>query len=106
MARELTAVEFVTDVEQGTGLAIVDFYATWCQPCKIIVPMLDELAEKYEGQVGIYKLNVEEAVTLAQKYQIQTLPTLLFFRDGFPVGGIVRAVRRPKVEMMIQDLLR
>ena len=76
---------------------LVDFWAPWCAPCQAVAPILDDLAEEYEGKLTIARLNVDEAPQNASKYGISAIPTMLLFKDGKPVGQIVGF--RPKVEL-------
>ena len=83
----------------GTRPAVIDFYATWCGPCKMLSPILDEVAKQYAGRVDIYKVNVDEEAELADAFNIRSIPTLYFI----PVNG------KPKVTvggMSKQDLLK
>lgn len=77
---------------------LVDFWATWCAPCRAIAPSLDELADKYKGQVRIVKLNVDENQDVPQQYGVRSLPTLLMFKGGKVVDQIVGAVPKSKLE--------
>lgn len=77
---------------------LVDFWAPWCAPCLAVAPILDELAEKYEGRLGIARLNVDEAPANASRYGISAIPTMLLFKDGKPVGQIVGF--RPKADLV------
>jgi len=76
---------------------LVDFWAPWCAPCLAVAPILDDLAEEYEGKLGIARLNVDEAPVNANKYGISAIPTMLLFKDGKPVGQIIGF--RPKAEL-------
>jgi thioredoxin 1 len=82
MAAEFTTEGFDVDVLGSSPPVLVDFWATWCGPCRMIAPLIDELAVKYEGSVVIGKVNVDEQPDLAQKYGISSIPTLLLFKDG------------------------
>jgi thioredoxin 1 len=76
------ALDFESEVIQSNKLVIVDFWAEWCGPCKMIAPLLDEVAKEMNDKVKIVKVNVDEEQQLAQQYGIYNIPTLLFFKDG------------------------
>ena len=76
------ALDFESEVIQSNKLVIVDFWAEWCGPCKMIAPLLDEVAKEMNDKVKIVKVNVDEEQQLAQQYGIYNIPTLLFFKEG------------------------
>ncbi len=78
----LTQSNFATEVLQSTSPVLVDFWAEWCGPCKALGPILDELAEEYNGKVRIGKVNIDEYQELAAQYRISSIPTLLLFKQG------------------------
>ena len=84
---------------------LVDFWAVWCPPCKIIAPFVDELAGEYEGKAVICKLNVDENHTTAQKYGIRSIPTLLFFKGGEIKYQVVGAVPKDQLKAHLDKLL-
>ncbi|HEY9170685.1 MAG TPA: thioredoxin [Verrucomicrobiae bacterium] len=86
---ELTETEFGNEVLNADGLVLVDFYAPWCGPCKMLAPLLDQLAGEFAGRVKFAKLNVDRAPDLAAQFEITGVPTLLLFRDGQPVDSVV-----------------
>ena len=96
-AFEVTDSSFESDVVGATTPVVVDFWAVWCGPCRMVAPIVDELATEYEGKVGFAKLNVDENPEVSMKYGIRSIPTLLVFKDGKPVDQIVGAL--PKKEM-------
>ena len=77
-----TDSNFQNDVLGSKGLVLVDFFATWCGPCKMMAPTIDKLAKEYAGKVKIGKLDVDENPEFSGKYGIQSIPTLIFFKDG------------------------
>jgi thioredoxin 1 len=85
----LTQENFAKEVLQSTQPVLVDFWAEWCGPCKMLAPILDELAGEYDGRVRIAKLNIDDHQDLALKYGIQSIPTLLMFKQGQVTEQIV-----------------
>ncbi len=96
-AKEVTDSSFEEQVVDATTPVVVDFWAVWCGPCRMVAPIVDELAEEYDGKVSFAKLNVDENPEVSMKYGIRSIPTLLVFKDGKPVDQIVGAL--PKKEM-------
>ncbi|HEI7792737.1 TPA: thioredoxin [Staphylococcus aureus] len=84
---KVTDADFDSKVESGVQL--VDFWATWCGPCKMIAPVLEELAADYEGKADILKLDVDENPSTAAKYEVMSIPTLIVFKDGQPGDKVV-----------------
>lgn len=93
------------EVLKGQGLSLVDFWAVWCGPCQIIAPVVDELAQEFEGRLRVFKLNTDENPDVASRYQIMGIPTLLFFKDGKPVDKIVGAAAKKQFKEKIESLL-
>jgi thioredoxin 1 len=90
--REVTDRTFAQEVLQSTSPVLVDFWADWCGPCKAIAPIVEALAREYEGQLTVMKLDVDENPQTALAYKVQSIPTLLVFKDGKPAERIVGAV--------------
>jgi len=82
---------------------LVDFFATWCGPCKMIAPIIAEIAEKYEGKIKVGKVNVDEENELAMKYQILSIPTLVLFKEGKIVKTKVGLCSKSEIEDMINS---
>jgi thioredoxin 1 len=102
---DVTDATFAAEVEQAEGLTIVDFWATWCGPCRMISPILEQIATERAGQVKVAKLDVDDNMQTAARFNIRSMPTLLFFKDGKPVGQIVGAVPRAHIEQAIQQFV-
>jgi thioredoxin 1 len=94
---QLTQQNFDSEVLQSALPVIVDFYADWCGPCKMIAPALEEIATELTGRVKIAKVNVDEESALAQRYNVQSLPTLLYFRNGEVVNQVIGATSKKNI---------
>lgn len=99
----VTDADFESVVEQNTGLTVVDFWATWCAPCRMIAPVLEQLAEEYAGKARVAKLDVDTNVRTASRFQVRSIPTLLFFKDGKVVDQVIGAVPKPQLEMKFKE---
>jgi thioredoxin 1 len=101
---ELTDANFETEVLQATQPVVVDFYADWCGPCKMLAPTLEEIAGEQAGRAKVAKLNVDTYPDIAQRYGVQAMPTLLYFRDGevrdITLGAVGKRVVVSKLEAL------
>src|SRR2546425_4303462 len=86
-------------------LMVVDFWAAWCGPCRTVAPIIEQLAKEYAGRVAFGKLNVDENPLTSGEFEVQSVPTLLIFRNGEAVDGIVWAVPKYQIETRIKDHL-
>ncbi len=92
-------------LKNGDKPLAVDFWATWCGPCRMIAPIISKLAEKYEGQLTVGKCDVEENEDLAAEFGIRNIPTILFFKGGQVVDKVVGAVSEAKLDEKFQSVL-
>jgi thioredoxin 1 len=102
-AQAVTDADFEGQVEQHPGLTVVDFWATWCGPCRMIAPILDQLAVEYEGKVKVTKLDVDANIKTATRFNVRSIPMLLFFKGGKVVDQIIGAVPRTHIEAKLQQ---
>lgn len=94
---EVDVYSFDEVVLQSDKPVLVDFWATWCRPCLMVAPIIDELAEEYDGRIEFVKVDVDSNQKIAANYGVMSIPTLLIFKDGEPVTNITGA--RPKTEL-------
>jgi len=87
------------------SLVLVDFWAEWCGPCRMVAPTLEKLAAEYAGKVAIGKLNVDEYPNIAVSYGVSSIPTLMFFKGGKTVDVVIGAVPKPVIEGKIKELI-
>ena len=97
--------EYFASLKSGNLPLVVDFWATWCGPCRMVGPIISELAEQYDGKITVGKCDVEECEDLAEEYGIRNIPTVLFFKNGEVVDKLVGAVAKAKFEEKIEALL-
>lgn len=99
----VTMEEF--DEITATGVVLVDFFATWCGPCKMIAPVLEELAETYKDQATIIKVDVDQQQELAQRYGVMSIPTLILFKNGKDIKTVSGFQPKPMLENLIKSAL-
>ena len=94
----VTDATFGAEIEQHKGLAVVDFWATWCGPCRMIAPILDQLASEYNGKAKVAKVDVDSNQQTAMRFNVRSIPSILFFKDGKHVDTVVGAVPKSHLE--------
>ena len=98
-------VNFESEVLKSSVPVLVDFSATWCQPCRAIAPLVNQLAGEFEGRVKVTAVDIDESPATAQKFQIRGVPTLLMIKDGKVVGQQVGAAPKGKIQALIEGAL-
>jgi thioredoxin 1 len=102
---EVKSSGWESEVIKAQGLIMVDFWAAWCAPCRIISPTVEELSKEYAGKMKFFKLNTDESPDIASKYNIMGIPTLMFFKDGNKIDAIVGAIPKQQLKAKIDSLL-
>ena len=105
MVIDVKKSNFQEEVISADKLAIVDLYATWCTPCKALAPVLEELADKYADKIKVVKVNVDEEESIAAKFGIASIPTVIFFKNGQTAASFVGLRSASEIEKMIEKLL-
>ena len=96
---------FESQVLQSDVPVLVDFWAPWCAPCRMIAPAVEQLAAEYDGKARVGKLNIDEAPAVAQRFGVRSIPTLLVFKGGAPVNQAVGAIGKDKIAKMLDDAI-
>lgn len=105
MEYKFTTANFDKEVLQSEVPVLVDFYADWCGPCKMMAPVVEELAKAYEGKVKIGKCNIDDEMEIAQKYNVMSIPTFIIFKGGEAVDTKVGAMSKDELENKINNAL-
>ena len=101
----ITSENFEKEVLQSAELVLIDFWASWCGPCRMLSPIVDQVAEEAEGGFKVGKVNVDDEGELAEKYGIMNIPCLIVFKDGQVANKSVGMIPKPKVEELVKSAL-
>ena len=105
MDYSLNSQNFEAEVLKSNVPVLVDFSADWCGPCKMMAPLIDELADEYEGEMKIGRINVDQSPDIAQKYNVMSIPMFAFFKNGEVVETAVGALNKAKLQAIIDKVL-
>jgi thioredoxin 1 len=104
-AEQVTDASFKLEVIDSAVPVLVDFWAPWCGPCRMVAPVVDEIASQYEGQIKVVKVNTDENPQVASQYGIRSIPTLMIFKDGQKVDMVVGAVPKTTLANTLEKYL-
>lgn len=105
MEYKFTTANFTAEVLDSDVPVLVDFYAEWCGPCKMMGPIVKEMADTYDGKMKIGKLNIDEDMEMAQKYRVMSVPTFIIFKKGEPVETMIGGMPKAELEEKIKKVL-
>ena len=105
MAQVINSEEFNNLVEHVEGIAVVDFFATWCGPCKMLAPVFQEVGNELEGKAKFYKIDIDESLDIARQFSVSTVPTIIIFRNGEPIERLVGFMPKENLAAKIRDYI-
>lgn len=103
MAQIIGSNEFKSEISDG--IVVVDFFATWCGPCKMLAPVFEDLSSEMEGQSKFFKVDIDQSLDLAREYQVTTVPTMIIFKDGEKVDSLVGFIPKENIKSSIEKYL-
>ena len=102
LTKAVSDESFQQDVLEATGPVLVDFWAEWCGPCRMVAPILDEIAKEYEGKLTVAKVNIDENPMTPTQFSVRGIPTMILFKDGKPVDTKVGAAPRSEMKAWVE----
>ena len=106
MAQVINSEEFNNLVENTEGIAVVDFFATWCGPCKMLAPVFQEVGNEFEEKADFYKVDIDESLDIARQFSVSTVPTVIIFRNGEPIERLVGFMPKENLAAKIKDIYK
>lgn len=103
---ELTDQNFEAEIKKQDKLVVVDFFATWCEPCNILAPILEKVAEDLKGKIVLVKVNLDDAPQTANKFNVDRIPTVIVFKQGQPIAGFMGLQGEMQIKKMLEDVLK
>ena len=100
----VTDTNFAAEIEQASGLALVDFWAVWCGPCQAIAPVIEQLAEQFAGKIKVAKLDTDSNQNTAVRFNVRSIPTIMFFKDGKHVDTVIGA--DPRIRTILEGKIQ
>lgn len=105
MTKMINTNEFASEVENKEGVVLVDFFATWCGPCKMLAPVYSSLAEEMEGKAEFLKVDIDQSMELARQFTITTVPTVVIFKDGKEMDRLVGFIPKDSLKEKVESYL-
>ncbi len=105
MSKKINTAQFRGSVEENEGVVVVDFFATWCGPCKMLAPVFDQVGEEMKEQAKFVKVDIDESLEIARQFNISTVPTVMIFKNGKPVDSMVGFMPKDKMLSKIKSHL-
>ncbi len=103
--RDVNDTSFESEVRHSAVPVVIDFWAPWCHPCKLVHPILEKMAEKYGTEIKFLRMNVDEEKSMPTEYAVRSIPTLLFFKEGTITNQMIGVQTEDKIDQAIQNLL-
>lgn len=105
MAKVINTTQFRGDVESNKGIVVVDFFATWCGPCKMLAPVFESLGEEMKDEARFVKVDIDQSLEIAQQFNVSTVPTMMIFKDGKSVESLVGFMPKEKIKAKVKSHL-
>ncbi|MBQ3422469.1 MAG: thioredoxin [Romboutsia sp.] len=105
MAKIINTSQFRESVEQNSGVVVVDFFATWCGPCKMLAPVFEQAGEEMKNDATFLKVDIDQSLEIAQQFRISTVPTMMIFKDGKPVESLVGFMPKEAIVQKVKSHL-